>query len=377
MDAVEKVFNDENSQVSIPFRELQNLLTNKSSGRLIIDDPNDESVQWRVYLGDGKVHFATSSMGQRERLSYLLGRYFSQHQFSIPTELPSDYQYLCRIWQAGQLSVQEVRKILAQLTQEALIQCLALPRAIIEFENTVGLDPLLLSIDLKKLIVPARKQIRSWVQLRSQISSPFQRPSICDLNNINNQELIHQKEYHIVEQFRDFFNDNLCLYEIASLASMSTLELALVLNPLIKGEIIKTIPYKKLAKKQDERPLIACIDDSNAIQRIVKMTLEAGGFKVISIVEPAKAMTTFVRNKPDLILMDINMPEIDGYKLSYMLRQSNLLKDIPIIMLTGRNGVLDKVKAKMVGAVSYISKPFNPQELVKTVDQNVKLAQKE
>ncbi len=377
MNAPETIYKEENPKVAIPFRELQNLLINKSSGCLKINDPQDKSVQWLVYLGDGKIHFATSKIGQRERLSYLLGRYFSQHKFSIPTELTNDYQYLCQIWQAGQLSVQEVRKILAQLTQEALTQCLALPRATIVFENTVGLDPLLLSIDLKKLILPARKHIRSWVQLRTQISSAFQRLSIQNLKSINTQELIYQKEYQIVQKFKEFFKDNRCLYEIASLAGMNTLELALILNPLIKAGIIKTLPYQEIVKKEDNRPLVACIDDSNAIQRIVKMTLEAGGFKVMNILEPAKAMTTFVRNKPDLILMDINMPEIDGYKLSYMLRQSPLLKDIPIIMLTGRNGVLDKVKAKMVGAVRYISKPFNPQELVETVDENIKQAKKE
>ena len=95
------------------------------------------------------------------------------------------------------------------------------------------------------------------------------------------------------------------------------------------------------------------------------------GFEVIGITEPAKAMMTFIHQKPDLILMDIRMPHIDGYRLASMLRQSTLLKDIPIMMLTGRDGIIDRVKARMIGAVGYISKPFNPQQLVQSVQDRV------
>ena len=67
-------------------------------------------------------------------------------------------------------------------------------------------------------------------------------------------------------------------------------------------------------------------------------------------------------------MLPINMPDIDGYQLCSLCRKSSALNDIPIVMLTGRDGILDRVKAKMVGSVGYISKPFLPQELVKTVN---------
>lgn len=138
---------------------------------------------------------------------------------------------------------------------------------------------------------------------------------------------------------------------------------------MVEAGGIQFLSYQKVEKQ--ERPLIACIDDSHGIQRIIKMTLIAGGFDVMSITEPAKAMSRFVHQKPDLILMDINMPEIDGYKLAYMLRKSVLLADIPIMMLTGRDGVLDRVKARMVGAVGYICKPFEPQKLIQSIHENL------
>ena len=172
-----------------------------------------------------------------------------------------------------------------------------------------------------------------------------------------------------LEQFKPYLNEECTVYEIAGHLGIPTLKVAQILTPLIIKELIVDKPLD--AQPIRKKAVIACIDDSQAIQRVVKMTLMAGGFEVVGITEPAKAISSFVRKKPDLILMDINMPGIDGYKLSYMIRQSALLKDIPILMLTGREGAMDRVKAKMVGAVGYISKPFDPQELVQSIQDNI------
>jgi twitching motility two-component system response regulator PilG len=163
-----------------------------------------------------------------------------------------------------------------------------------------------------------------------------------------------------------FLDDQVCFYELASQMEMSTLKLAILLNPLIQEGAIAMGSY--VLPTQDNRPIVACIDDSPSIQRVVKFTLESSGYQVISIKESLKALTSLLNPKPDLILMDINMPDIDGYQLCSLCRKSSALRDIPIVMLTGRDGILDRVKAKMVGCVGYISKPFLPQELVKTVN---------
>ncbi len=126
------------------------------------------------------------------------------------------------------------------------------------------------------------------------------------------------------------------------------------------------LPYATVKNKNI--PFIACIDDSETSQQFVKKVLEASEFRVIRIVNPAHSMTILARHKPDLILMDINMPDIDGYELCQVLKQSRLMRKTPIIMLTERNGLIDKIRAKLVGAVGYISKPCNPQELVNMVN---------
>ena len=74
-----------------------------------------------------------------------------------------------------------------------------------------------------------------------------------------------------------------------------------------------------------------------------------------------------LRSKPDLILLDVEMPNLDGYELCSLLRRHSALKSTPIIMVTGRTGFIDKAKAKIVRSSGYLSKPFTQAELLKMV----------
>ncbi|MGI0483576.1 response regulator [Geminocystis sp. CENA526] len=357
--------------VAIPHKVLQGLLGKKISGKLIIIDPIDRDIQWIVYLGKGKIHFATSVSRKRERLNYLLSQGFKQHNFYIPQELEDDYQFIYKQWQEKHLDSHEVREILFYLTQEALICCLALPRAEVKYEKIVGLDPLILNKSAKSLVESEKSQIRGWAQIRGNISSPFVRFADSDWHSLKSYFADDVPQWQRLEKLKPYLDDHCSLYEIGTHSGEKVLDLGMLFQPLVNLNLINIKPPQHSTIETVKKPLIACIDDSQAIQRIVKMTLIAGGFEVVSITEPAKAMSMFVRQKPDLILMDINMPDIDGYKLAYMMRQSELLKDIPILMLTGRDGVLDRVKAKMIGAVGYICKPFNPQELIQSINDNI------
>jgi twitching motility two-component system response regulator PilG len=141
------------------------------------------------------------------------------------------------------------------------------------------------------------------------------------------------------------------------------LEVAQLLQPLVRQKILDVNSFN-FSPEASSRHLVACIDDSNTVQRQVKLTLEASGYQVLNLTEPARAMTALVRNLPSAILMDINMPEIDGYELCKILRQTDALKETPIIMLTGRDGLIDRMRAHMVGATEYLTKPIEPQALL-------------
>lgn len=120
------------------------------------------------------------------------------------------------------------------------------------------------------------------------------------------------------------------------------------------------IPAKKTYK-------IVSVDDSPTVLREISRFLEQENFAVVAINDPVKAVMSIIRNKPDLILLDLNMDGIDGYELCRIIRNNSMFKKTPIIMVTGNKGLIDKVKARFVGASGYLTKPFTRAELLKMV----------
>ena len=181
------------------------------------------------------------------------------------------------------------------------------------------------------------------------------------------------------------------LYEIATKAKVDTYFLIAHLQQSIQEKIVELLPFaeatvenkpqetlkvsnssnqvaNQTAKNNNSgntsSSLIVCIDDSKTVQTQVKMTLQAAGYEVLGILDPTLALKELSQKKPSVIFMDINMPNINGYDLCALLRKSQKFKDIPIVMLTGRDGMIDRVRAKIAGANDYLTKPCDPNKLI-------------
>ncbi len=123
-------------------------------------------------------------------------------------------------------------------------------------------------------------------------------------------------------------------------------------------------PVKGSAKTQYT---IACIDDSPTVLRAINDFLDDKMFSVVMIDDPVKALMQVIRNKPDLILLDVTMPNLDGYELCSLLRRHPDFKTTPIIMVTSNTGLIDRAKAKLVRASGYLTKPFSQSDLLKFI----------
>ena len=117
------------------------------------------------------------------------------------------------------------------------------------------------------------------------------------------------------------------------------------------------------------KPLILAVDDSPTIRKLVSITLSEKGHDVVTAPDGVEALKLLAERLPDLILLDINMPRLSGYKLCNFLKKHERTAHIPVIMLSGNNGVIDKMRGKIKGCNAFIGKPFAPEELVKTVNQ--------
>ncbi|NMG18587.1 response regulator [Brasilonema bromeliae] len=112
---------------------------------------------------------------------------------------------------------------------------------------------------------------------------------------------------------------------------------------------------------------IISVDDSPTILKEISRFLEDENFSVVTINDPLKAVMSIIRYKPDLILLDLNMDGMDGYELCRIVRNNSMFKKTPIIMVTGNKGLVDRVKARLVGASGYLTKPFTRADLLKIV----------
>ena len=114
----------------------------------------------------------------------------------------------------------------------------------------------------------------------------------------------------------------------------------------------------------ENKKKILLVDDEFELVKMIKFRLEAGGYSVITAYNGQEALNKACQEKPDLIILDLMLPKIDGYKVCRMLKFDEKYRHIPIILFTARAQETDRDMGKEVGADAYIVKPFEPQELM-------------
>jgi|SRR5947209_6092092 len=114
--------------------------------------------------------------------------------------------------------------------------------------------------------------------------------------------------------------------------------------------------------------LVMIIDDSLTVRKIIETSLKREGFKSVSYADAIEALRAITEHRlqqiPDLIILDIGLPRMDGYEFARRLRTKPQFNNTVIIMLTSRDGVIDRLKGRLAGAKDYIIKPFRTQELI-------------
>lgn len=117
---------------------------------------------------------------------------------------------------------------------------------------------------------------------------------------------------------------------------------------------------------------ILLVDDEKDLVYAVTMQLEAAGYEVVAAYDGKEALDKAKKEKPDLIILDLMLPKMDGYKVCRMLKFDQKYRKIPVIMFTARAQEADKKMGEEVGADAYITKPFDPQALLEKIKKFLK-----
>jgi len=114
---------------------------------------------------------------------------------------------------------------------------------------------------------------------------------------------------------------------------------------------------------------ILVVDDSNTIRRSAEIFLKAGKHDVVLAEDGFDALAKISDCHPDLIFCDILMPRLDGYQTCAIIKRNAQFSNVPVVMLSSKDGVFDKARGRMVGAQDYLTKPFTKDQLLNAVEQ--------
>jgi twitching motility two-component system response regulator PilG len=356
-----------------------------SPGEMALLD-RSPSRSWFVFFLNGQIIYAGDSGGNLARLQDHLRRYNvdqSPHlegMSSIATVNAPEYGYLWVLLENHVLTPTQGRSIVQSMVQETLFDLLSLHQGSFIFELGHALSPQLTTLEIGSLVAKIMKQVQEWKQFHPHIQSPDQCPAIVDADQLS--QTLSQSARATLEGWVD---GKTSLRQMARYLNRDISAVARAVYPYIQQGIVhlSAPPTEDFTQAQRDSqllnghkvPRIVCIDDGIAVRKTVECILDQQGYEVTAIGNPLKALSLVFQLKPSLILCDIAMPELDGYEICAMLRKSTAFRETPIIMLTGKDGFIDRVKARMVGATDYLTKPFGEVELLTLVEQYVGLGQ--
>jgi two-component system, chemotaxis family, response regulator PixG len=149
-----------------------------------------------------------------------------------------------------------------------------------------------------------------------------------------------------------------------------------ILKGIIELVEVPDLPLKivDIQKKQNaaeakaaNAPLIACVDDSPQVGQMLQQIFAANGIRFINIQDAVQALPILLEHKPDLIFLDLVMPVASGYEICAQLRRISVFANTPVVILTGSDGLFDRVRAKVVGSNDYVTKPVTAEKVMTVV----------
>jgi twitching motility two-component system response regulator PilG len=117
---------------------------------------------------------------------------------------------------------------------------------------------------------------------------------------------------------------------------------------------------------------VMVIDDSKTIRRTAESLLKKAGCEVTTATDGFEALAMIADHHPDVIFVDIMMPRLDGYQTCALIKHNDVFKNIPVIMLSSKDGLFDRARGRIVGSEQYLTKPFTKDELLGAIRRYVK-----
>lgn len=118
-----------------------------------------------------------------------------------------------------------------------------------------------------------------------------------------------------------------------------------------------------------KQKMILVVEDSSTTRKVISITLSRQGYRVVEAADGLEALSKISEDRPDLIMLDVILPKMDGYKILSIIKKNRDFREIPVIMLTSKDGFINKMKGKMAGSSAYLTKPFDPDKMLTEIQK--------
>ncbi len=376
-------------------KTLTGLKQEQFSGNLLVKSTSSEGnpeQEWNFCLFLGRILYATGGSHPVRRwqrnllvqcpqldigqLKQLLVNISNPVTLSAVTSW--EYQLLHLGVERQQLSREQVAKTIAGIVCEVLFDISQATQVSFQVKPEHISVPLQLALlDPGLVLAEVQQQKQLWQKVNASDRNANFAPTIKQ-----KEQLQQQVSAPVFQNLVKLLDGHRTLRELGVVMKRDAAQVTSSLLPFLKSGIVElielpdfpapTIPSSpKLAVASTHAPLIACVDDSPLVCQSMEKILTTGGYRFLGVQDSLRAIATLLSRKPDLIFLDLIMPNTNGYEICTQLRKVSAFRDTPIVILTGNDGIIDRVRAKIVGASGFLSKPANAETVLETTRQHL------
>ncbi len=371
------------------------------TGRL---DVKTNSQQWSLYLYVGRLIWAGGGPHPKRRWHRYLTQHCSQvnpSTIAIRTidEVPcQDFHMLSILVKRQQITAEQAVAITRSTVSEVLFDIIQQEETrpvSFQFDSKDLLDNSLALVNAEQLLTEIQQVWNAWRALGLADHSPNLAPSLR-----NPEQLQQYTSEKVSKMLVSLVDGKRTLRDLTVVTKQDLLQLTRVLVPLYrKGlvalnktpdfEIAGTSPRSILptpaqpisgipsprgisippSPAQLNVPMVACIDDSPRECQIMERILTDAGYRFVGIQDSIQALPTLIEQKPSVIFLDLVMPVANGYEICAQIRRVSQFKKTPIVILTSNDGIIDRVRAKMVGSSGFLAKPVDAEKVLAIVQK--------
>jgi chemotaxis family two-component system response regulator PixG len=361
------------------------------SGQLRWHDPSGQ--EWTLFFSQGDLVYGTGGCHPRRQWYRYVQRYAPQidlnyaqlRQVISAQQTPMlqdcwEYSLLYHWFIQGELSKPDLQTISTHILADLLFDVVQSDDVKYQLVRQSPLPENLVPVRINQaeLLLSVQELWEVWLDSDLETYSPNLAPVIEQPDPIRAEVSLQ-----VFQSLMQLLDGQRSLRDLAVKLKKDVSGLAQALFPYIKAGWIKLLPVADFPPvmggsdgsisnpEAGKMPLIACVDDSPLVCKSMGQVIRAGGYDFVAILEGRKAVPTLLTRKPDMVFLDLIMPETNGYEICGQLRKITRFKELPIVILSGNDGLVDQVRARLLGATDFLSKPMEPIVILSIIQKHL------